>query len=290
MTKRVLLLGCFLASFSPASLDAAEKISAPDFAVDGSIPLQFMSNAKRSESDRQSDYVFSPYLRLSGSGELTKDVSYSVYASTGADKFFKLEDSDVSLAAFGTQATERFGSLRLGGSYERNYYYDGVFGSEIRTANDFKLFLRYNYSDPAGNIRIRPSMSATVRLGDDLNVQRNLYRFKIDFERKLIDRWWVVATPSLRVYQYVDQQSGRLDDIYSITTGLRHEIAKDVSLTSSIGYESRVSSAHNRNFTNFVAGLSLDFSYDLLDLNKNADHLRQPTELPKCVEVLQESC
>jgi len=117
-------------------------------------------------------------------------------------------------------------------------------------------------------------------------VERNLFRFKVDLERKVADRWWVFATPSLRVYDYV---SGRLDDIYAITTGLRYDITRDVSLTSSVGYESRNSSSSSRNFNNMVVGLSLDFSYTLFSAGKD-DKLWRTLERPSCEDQSQLSC
>jgi len=72
-------------------------------------------------------------------------------------------------------------------------------------------------------------------------VERDLFHFKVDFERRLADRWWIFLTPRLRIYDYVDRSSGRIDAISSIGTGIRYEVTENIDLTSSIAYESRAS-------------------------------------------------
>jgi len=260
MARRIFWLGALLAAQMLAAVAAAETISVPKIIIDGSIPLQYETNAART-SNKQPDYVFSPFLRLSATGQLMNDFVYSLYANTTGDQDIKLTDEDTTQAAAGLQISRTWGAFRLGASYERTNYYNSIYGSQLNSANDMQVFARYNYMNPDGDVRITPSFSVTTRTDDHFTVERNLFRFRADFEHRLGgSNWWVFAVPSLRIYDYT---SGRLDDIYSIATGLRYEITRDVSLTSSVAYESRVSSQPGRNYTNMIVGLSLDFSYTL---------------------------
>jgi hypothetical protein len=242
---------------------AGEQIRTPELKLDGSIPLQYSTNVTRSSQNRVSDWYISPYLKLSASGELLDDVRYSFYGSTGDDKYDRITSSDFSAATAGFDVKQRFGAFEVGGSIERNYFYDGIYNKQFDTANDFSLFLRYAYVNSAGTAKVRPSMAFTVRTGDDFSVKRDLFNFKVDFERKIADGWWVFLTPRLRVYDYVNRDSGRNDVISSASVGLRYDITKDISLTSGIGYESRTSGLSGHNYNGMIAGVSLDFSYAL---------------------------
>jgi len=267
MTKRVLVLSFALVGFANAaaaenpSTPTAEKFPTLNFAIDGSLPLQYESNPTRVETKRQPDYVFSPYFKLSAFGDLRPDLSYSFYAATSVDRYLQTEDNTGSLAAFGTQLIKKWESLQLGVTYEHSYGYDKDFETLFSSNNDFGVFLRYSYTNPAGDFNIRPYLTATTRLDEGLALQRNLYSFKIDFERRLIDRWWIILTPRVRYYNYFDTQAGRRDLITSISTGLKFDVSRDVNFTTSIGYENRASNIPGKNYDNLIIGASLDFSY-----------------------------
>jgi hypothetical protein len=133
MSKRVLLLGfAMLGLAAPAG--AEEKYPSLGFAVDGSLPLQWASNIDRVSKDRHADYDFAPYLKLLALGDLRSDVSYSLYASTSADRYFSQLDSIGSVGAFGGDISKRWGPLHFTVSYERGYYYDQYFGSLLNAS------------------------------------------------------------------------------------------------------------------------------------------------------------
>ena len=104
MKKRILLLGYLLTALSFSPSEAAETISAPNVNIDGSVPLQYDTNAARTRQ-KKSDYVFSPFFRLSASGQLLDDFSYAFYASTGFDDYFRFDDNNVSQSAGGVQVS-----------------------------------------------------------------------------------------------------------------------------------------------------------------------------------------
>lgn len=246
-----------------AVAEAGEQIRTPELRLDGSIPLQYSNNVTRSPQNKVSDWYVSPYLKLSATGELISDVRYSLYASSGVDQYERIVGSNFSAATAGFELKQRFGAFEVGGSIERNYFYDGFYTQQFDTANDFSLFLRYAYVNSAETAKVRPSMTFTTRTSDNFTVQRDLFNFKVDLERKIADGWWAFLTPRLRVYDFVNRQSGRIDVISSISTGLRYDVTKDISLTSGVGYESRTSGVSGRNYNSMIVGVSLDFSYTL---------------------------
>ena len=98
--KQSLLLCAIFFGLGSASA-AAEQLQAPNIVIDGSIPLQYTTNVRRSAQDRVSDYYTSPYFKVSAAGELQDDFRYSLYASTGVDKYFRFTDSDFTAATAG---------------------------------------------------------------------------------------------------------------------------------------------------------------------------------------------
>lgn len=242
--------------------EADEQFRAPGLFFDGSLPLQYTNNATHSMNNRESDFYSSPYLKITAAGEVADSVRYSLYASTGADTLFKYTDNDVSSNSFGFQLRESWDALVAGAFVERNYYYNKIYDGVFNTANDIGFFTHYNYVDSSEKWRIRPGITITTRITDAFTVERDLFNIKVDFERRLAERWWALLTPRLRIYDYVNRSSGRIDLISSVATGLRYEMTKNVDLTSAIAYESRSSGLSGRNFNSMIASVSLDFSFE----------------------------
>jgi hypothetical protein len=267
------LLGAWLAAMTAAAGAAdlkvpvktkksAERTPYLEFSIDGSLPLLFTDNVYRLPS-KTPDILASPYLKLSASGELIPHLHYALYASGGFDKFAAVRDSDGTLATLGASLSRRWGDFRLGGSFERSHAYDGIFGPFLYNANDVSIYARYNFRIPSQNLQIKPGLSISARLTDDPpSAKRLFYNFRVEFERKLTDRWWFNVTPRVRYYNYSDaQNAGRRDTIASISAGLRYEISKDVSLSGGIGYEARKSNVPGKDYNNLTVGASIDFSH-----------------------------
>ena len=235
--RHALFIGLAFVCLNSTS-EAADQTKIPDIVLDGSLPIQYSDNVTRAMSNKESDFYFSPYFKVSATGEVTDSVRYSLYASAGADTFYKYTDSDLSDGALGFQLKKRWDAFEVGAFFERNYYFNKLYDGVFDTKNDIGVFVRYNYIDPTGNWKIKPGMTITTRTSDTFAVERDLFHFKVDFERKLADRWWIFLTPRLRIYDYVGRSSGRIDMISSIGTGVRYEITKNMDLTSSVAYES----------------------------------------------------
>ena len=86
MHVRALALGFVGVVLFAASTSAAERTPTLAFGVDGSC-LSVHSDATYRNPRGRSDYLTSPYLRLSASGKLVPDLSYSFYASGGFEKY-----------------------------------------------------------------------------------------------------------------------------------------------------------------------------------------------------------
>jgi hypothetical protein len=245
----------------PHAARAAEPWSKPEIAIEGSIPLYYGDNPTH-DLQAHSDYNFSPYFKFSVGGHIVDDVWYSVYASGGAETYYSLHREDDTFASVVTQLSKRWGAFETGVSYARVLYFDGLFDSSFSRANDIGMFARYTFRDAAGGLRIQPYASYVVRGDDYGTVKRTAFQFKVEVEKKLSERWALVISPRLQIYDYFSFPSYR-DTVLSISAGLKYELTKNIDLTPVVGYENRTSTLAARNYTNRFVGASLDFSFVL---------------------------
>ena len=141
MGDRALALGLagMLLAAAMAAGRAAERTPTMALAVDGSVPLSF-SDDRFSKPSGRADYLTSPYLRLALDGKLVPDLSYSLYASGGFDKYPSRVDADSTFATLGASLSKRWGEFRVAS---------------------------YLYTDAAKLWRVNPRMSVSRRFSDD---------------------------------------------------------------------------------------------------------------------------
>jgi len=206
---------------------------------------------------------------LSASGKLVPDLSYSFYASAGFEKYPFRQDEDNTFATLGASLTKKWGDAHLGVSYERNNNFDGVFGHFTYVSNDLGINGRYSYVNAADTVRIKPGFSMSRRFADDLSDDSFIYSFKLDAERKIIEKWWWTLTPRIRRQHYLaGENDGRVDTIYSVTTGLRYTINDHFQLSAGFGYSHRDSTMIGKAQDSFNIGISLDFSHTFAKLQR----------------------
>ena len=80
--------------------------------------------------------------------------------------------------------------------------------------------------------------------------------------------WSVVATPKLSFYEFTDAANkGRQDLIASISAGIKYAVTtdadknKEMSITTSVGYENRSSNMPDQKYRNFTILTSLDMAF-----------------------------
>lgn len=257
------MAGLLCAGLCATPAGAAERAPTLGLSIDGSASTAFTDNTYRNPQGR-SDFLTSPYLKLSAAGRLVPNLTYSLYASGGFDKYATRGDADSTFAALGASLRRRWGPFHIGASYERSRAYDGIFGPFLYTAHDVSASAGYNYIGPGTRLKIRPGMTVAHRSADDPSAQRFVYSFKVDIEHRLVERWWLTLTPRVRFYHFTSStNAGRQDTLSSISGGLRYSFNDDLSLSATAGYETRTSTKDDKRFDNFGAGASIDFSYNL---------------------------
>jgi hypothetical protein len=242
---------------------STEPSPAFNFALDGSLPGQIENNITRVPHNGTTDFSYSPFLKLSAITNPRPDLTYSIYADMNVNRYLQYFNNSGSTAGVGTQLVKKWDGLQLGALYDWSDFYDRDFRERFGTNNDLGLFLRYYYVTPDAKLRIKPNLAMTTRFDQDLAVQRYLYSFKVDFEYRFMDRWSAIVTPRVRYYDYVGVQAGRRDLIYSVSTGLRHNITDNLDFTTTVGYENRVSNLPGKDYNDLTIGATLDFSFTL---------------------------
>lgn len=206
MHVRALALGLVSVVLFAVSASAAERMPTLAFGVDGSVSLNNSDTTYRNPRGR-SDYLTSPYLRLSASGKLVPDLSYSFYASGGFEKYPYRQEGDNTFASLGTSLIRKWGNLSLGGYYERNHALDGIFGRFLYASNDVGIYGRYNYSNAADVVRLKPGVAISRRFADDPSEDSFIYSFKLDAERKIVEKWWWTLTPRIRRQHFLNGEN-----------------------------------------------------------------------------------
>jgi hypothetical protein len=246
------------------ALTGAAHAAEPAFDVraEGSFPVQYLEAVNAAA--RQHTTSIAPYFGLSAIGRLQPDLSASIFATGGHGELGSLRDNDNTFVNFGGNVVKRWDALGAGVSIEHTRYFEGSFGEAGMIANEANVFVRYAWR-PNPDLRITPSVVASVRADESLAVQRYQYSLRVAVEQRLTGSWWIVAAPRFRYYDYVGTEAGRHDNRFAIVGGLKYQVNESVDLMMLTGYENRASNIMARNSDRTFVGASLDFNISLLN-------------------------
>jgi hypothetical protein len=254
-------LGLRLAFALAAGAARAQPAPPLELRAEGSFPLQYIES--ESSRSRRNTLSGAPYLGLVAIASLQPGLIGSVFVNGGHPRLGSFRDNDSTFASVGGDLVARWGELRAGMSLEHTRYFDEVFGTASNVANDVNVFASYRWQ-PHPGLRIRPSVSASVRAGDSFSVERYGVSLRLQIEQRLYGSWWFVAAPRLRYTEYVGADAGRRDSRAAIVSGLRYDVNESVSASILAGYDSRSSTVASRKADRFTVGASLDFDIDLM--------------------------
>jgi hypothetical protein len=113
-----------------------------------------------------------------------------------------------------------------------------------------------------GNVTLSPLALLTYRFSDLAEARRWRFDALVGIEVKLNPKWSIVSTPLIEAFWFTDGlNTGRKDQIYSATLGLKYNIASNISLTTNVLYEARTSNVPLRHYTDVQIGPRLDFAF-----------------------------
>jgi hypothetical protein len=234
--------------------------SAPSFSVVGSLAPTWTNNAFFSRDDRQRDVFLNGDVSLRLDGRLAPDLSYRFYARSEVEPFVREKDAQAAMALWGARLTQDIGGWRASAIYENRYQFAGIYDERLFTAHDLKGAISRDFT--IGYVTLSPFMQGRYRFADVEEAEYYRLDLALGIEARLNDRWSIVSSPFFEAYWFTGGlNSGRQDQIYSVSLGLKYNIAPNVSLTASIAYEERVSNVALRHYQSIDVGPRLDFAF-----------------------------
>jgi hypothetical protein len=249
-----------------AELDLTEikavpyTLTAPTWSVVGSVSPTFTNNALFSRDDRRPDVFYEPDVSARLDGNLSPDLSYRLYARAQYESFATEQDGNAAIARLGARLTENLDGWRITGIYENRYDYDGIFRDLAFISNDVSGSVSRDFT--FGRLTLSPFTLLTYRFSDLAEARRWRLDGVLGIEVNLDSKWSVVSTPLIEAFWFTDGlNKGRQDQILSTSLGLKYNIRSNVSLTTSVVYEARLSNVAIRRYTDFQVGPTLDFAF-----------------------------
>jgi Putative beta-barrel porin 2 len=232
----------------------------PSWSVVGSLSPTYTDNALFSRDDRRRDVFYEPDVSVRLDGNLSPDLSYRIYARTQFEAFATEHDGNAAVARLGARLTENLYGWRLTATYENRYDFDGVYRDLAFTSHDVMGSVGRDFQ--FGNVTLSPLALLTYRFSDLAEARRWRFDALVGIEVKLNPKWSIVSTPLIEAFWFTDGlNTGRKDQIYSATLGLKYNIASNISLTSNVLYEVRTSNVPLRHYTDVQIGPRLDFAF-----------------------------
>jgi|GEM_PF-2190562 len=261
------VLGIFCASGAVAAeLDLVELKSpqfvppSPTWSVVGSLSPTYTENALFSRDNRRPDVFYEPDVSLRLDGSLTPDLSWRVFARTQYEAFATEHLGNAAIARLGGRLTQSLYGWRFTGQYENRYDFAGVYRDLAFTSNDVSGSVGRDFQ--FGNVILSPLALLTYRFSDLPEARRWRFDAILGIEARLDSKWSIVSTPFIEAFWFTDGlNAGRQDQIYSVSLGLKYNLARNVSLTTNVIYEARTSNVPLRHYTDVQIGPRLDFAF-----------------------------
>jgi Putative beta-barrel porin 2 len=232
----------------------------PSWSVVGSLSPTYTENALFSRDDRRRDVFYEPDVSVRLDGNLSPDLSYRIYARTQFEAFANEHDGNAAVARLGARLTENLYGWRVTATYENRYDFDGVYRDLAFTSNDVMGSVGRDFQ--FGNVTLSPLALLTYRFSDLAEARRWRFDALVGIEVRLNEKWSIVSTPLIEAFWFTDGlNTGRKDQIYSATLGLKYNIASNISLTGNVLYEVRTSNVPLRHYTDVQIGPRLDFAF-----------------------------
>lgn len=233
---------------------------APTFSVVGTLSATWTDNAMFSRDNRRSDVFVEPDVSLRLDGRLAPDWTYRVYARTELEKFSRVRDADGAFALWGARVNRDIAGWRFSAVYENRYQFAGIYEEHLFTAHDTKGSVSGSFT--FGTITLSPFAQGRYRFADLAEAEYWRVDLALGIEAALNERWSIVSEPFFEAYWFTGGlNSGRADQIYSVSIGLKYNIRPNISLVTLIAYEERFSNVDVRRYRSLDIGPKLNFAF-----------------------------
>jgi hypothetical protein len=234
--------------------------AAPRLSVVGSMAPTWTNNAFFSRDDRKSDWFFNGDVAVRMDGRFTPDLAYRLYTRTEIEPFAREKDANVSLALWGGRLTQNVMGWSASAIYENRYAFDGIYGERLFTAHDVKAALSRSFT--VGSVILSPFVQGRYRFSGLPEAEYWRLDAALGIEVPLNERWSITSSPFFEAYWFTGGlNSGREDQIYSGSIGVKYNVTPSVSVSVNVAYEERISNVAERKYQNIDIGPRLDFAF-----------------------------
>jgi hypothetical protein len=239
---------------------AAQPSWMPRLSVVGTISGTWTDNALFTRYDRKTDWFFEPDISVRLDGRLAEDLTYRIYGRTEFERFSRVRDADAAFALWGGRLTRDIAGWATSVVYENRYQYAGVYKDYLFTANDVKLSVARNFD--FGAWTFSPFAQGRYRFSNLEEAEYYRLDLALGIEARLNERWSIVSEPFYEAYWFTGGlNTGRIDQIYSVSIGLKYNFTPNVSLVTMVAFEERVSNVEDRKYRSLDIGPKLNFAF-----------------------------
>lgn len=234
----------------------------PTLSVVGTLAPTLTDNAFFSHDDRRSDGFLNSDASLRLDGRLAPDWGYRFYVRSDLDAFSREHDANASMALWGARLSHDVAGWTASAIFENRYDFIGIYDVHNFTAYDVKGALSRDFAVYNNALIFSPFMQARYRFADQGFAEYFRLDLALGIEARLNERWSIVSSPFFEAYWFTrDVNSGRRDQIYSASLGVKYNFTPRVALTTSVAYEERFSNVAIRRYQNVDIGPRLNFSF-----------------------------
>jgi hypothetical protein len=233
----------------------------PTVSLVGTLAPTWTDNAFFSHDDRRSDWFLNSDVSLRLDGRLAPDWAYRFYVRSDLDAFSRETDANASTALWGARLSHDIAGWTASAIFENRYDFLGIYDTHNFTAYDVKGALSRNFTVNEALI-FSPFIQARYRFADQGFAEYFRLDLALGIEAKLNERWSIVSSPFFEAFWFTkDVNSGRRDQIYSASLGVKYNITPTVDLTTSVAFEERFSNVAIRRYQNVDIGPRLNFAF-----------------------------
>lgn len=235
---------------------------APTFSIVGSLEGTYTDNANvfLPSPGRRSDVYWTPDITLRLDGRLTSDVYYRLYARGEFDAFNDETDANNADARLGVRLSRDIFDWNASLGYENRYGYVGIFDDRLFRGHDLIGTVSRDFE--LGWATLSPGGLLTYRFADVDEFQRFRLELWLGVEVPIDEKWSVVSEPFFEQFWFTDGlNSGREDQVYSVSLGLQYRLTDDALLTTEVIYEKGESNRPGLDYDFIEIGPRLDFAY-----------------------------
>lgn len=236
------------------------------FRIESSLPIKYTTNSLLAPTNTRADSYLSPSMQFSALGMIDKTLTYQVYVGGGPDSYQRVKEANGAASTIGASLDKTLSAFTVGGYYESNWIFDGIYRNELFRADDLAGYVSYKYQNTTG-LTVVPTFTTAYRRADDINQDRWLFTLKSAFKQVVSDKISILITPGVRYFVFTDgTAAGKRNVIPSIVGAINYKLTDDVGLTGSVEYDRRWSNRPGLDFTNviFLASVNFAHSYKLL--------------------------